>query len=226
MPEYHKTRLENNNSSLQLKLKYGLYLTAITGLFSLIIYLRAPQIISFVFSSFNVDQINLSSTLLRIMVPIIVINATLGILHSYFHSHNQFSYPSIGQLVHSLMILILLFWGPLDVIWLAKIFLIAMITCWVFTAYPIIKSSQFIYASNVKLSGPSSLKLGFLRDGCFILMISCVEQLMQLWIKSCFASFGDGTLSEVGYVLKIISFPIYLIGYSVSTTFFLVLSRK
>jgi putative peptidoglycan lipid II flippase len=214
LPDYHRKRLQNEKLSYQFKMKFGAYLITLTTLIALFVYLFAEKIINLVFPSFSLSKLLLTTDLLRLMVPIIVLNATLGVFHSHFHSRNQFLYPAIGQFINSALIIILMFNGELSVHWLAEIYLLSMGACWVFTALPLLRHTlPFKSAFQVP-----SIKI--VENGAFILLIACIEQLLQLWFRSCFATFGDGILSEFGYAWKLIYFPIYLVGFSVSTAFF------
>ncbi|MBW8309156.1 MAG: hypothetical protein K0M45_05910 [Candidatus Paracaedibacteraceae bacterium] len=214
LPDYHRTRLQDENLSYQLKIHFGSYLVGVTTLIAFILYFFAGNIIHVIFPSFSKDKMSLTADLLKLMMPVIILNATLGIFHSHFHSRNKFLYPAIGQLINSALIIILMFCGQLNVYWLAKIYLISMGACWMFTALPLFKNT-LSWKGTTKIS---SVKI--VKNGIFILLISCIEQLLHLWFRSYFSSFGEGVLSEFSYAWKLIYFPVYLVGFSVSTAFF------
>ncbi|MBX3457559.1 MAG: hypothetical protein KF820_04270 [Candidatus Paracaedibacteraceae bacterium] len=211
MADYHKSRLSSENKANQLKIIFARYLIVIVSIFAALLYLFSNQLFSLLYPQLGRSELLLTVQLFHIMLPVMVLNSTLGVFQSYYHSKDRYLYPALGQLLNSLLIFILLFVTNLTVEWLAYTYLIGMISCWIFTLIPIIPNLKSQGSSDGNRSGTLVL------FGRYIIAIAVIEQIVQLWYRTCYAQLWDGALSEFGYASKLIFFPIYLIGFSIST---------
>ncbi len=211
MADYHGSRLKDEAKATQLKLKFSGYLFLIVLLIAILLYFFSAPLFKVLYPYLGDVERETAIHLFHIMLPVMVLNSTLGVFQSYYHSKDRYLYPALGQLLNSLLIFVLLFVTQLTVEWLAYTYLIGMFSCWLFTLFPILPS--------LKASGSSSKAntVKLVLFGRYIVAVSIIDQIIQLWYRTLYAKFGDGALSEFGYASKLIFFPIYLVGFSIST---------
>ncbi|QCI17151.1 murein biosynthesis integral membrane protein MurJ [Buchnera aphidicola (Aphis helianthi)] len=219
------------------KIKYTKdFIASLSGL--IIIFLSIIILLGIIFSSYiiefsapgftqSIQKFQISSTLLKIMFPYILLVSLSSLYSSILNSWNYFSIPALAPSILNITIIILSiffnsFFQP-SILVLAWSVIIGGIIQLIYQLPSLIKINMFIMP-NFNFNNIGLLKVLKKIGPC---LIGASANQISLIFNTIFASLlNSGSISWMYYADRLIEFPIGMLGVSLSTILFPSLSKS
>lgn len=216
MPGYQDERRKGAVSASRLFHNMAFFIACITFTGAGICYLLAPSIIALFMPGFDASQITLSADLMRVMLPIIVINGLSNLIQALCHSHQSFLLPISSHLVHNIVLLLMLLIIPA-----ASVHVLAT-----YYLYSAIIAALMLLPSYARLMPERHLDLRernylhMFAAGSPLLLLAFLDQLAQLLPRSFASLLAEGDIAALNYAFRLVALPVAVVALTTASFLF------
>jgi len=188
----------------------------------LFLYFTADYVVRLIAGNASIELINLSITLLRLMLPSLLFILLISIFSSLLNVYYYFILPVIGPIINSLIVIISLYyfvpiWGinglaigtSLGYLGAALVML------------PVLSKEKYNLSLDFNWHDPYLQKLGILFLP--VMLGSVITFLNEFLEKYLVAGFGDDKIAALGYARQIYQLPIAIFFGSLAVPLFIII---
>ena len=195
------------------------------GLFSVLCYFFAPQIMSFIISNGSEELVTLATEHFKIMSPVILFGGIIGIYYGLLVCYKQFTLPNMSPIVLSLVIIVAVLLCGKDPN--------GLVLAWATTVggllqlviqYPKLRQIGFRLKPNFEFVNNPNFKL--ICELLFPAVLSSTIGQINIYIDMFFASsLREGAWTAVVYANRIFQFPVGILVTAFLVPLFPMFSR-
>jgi putative peptidoglycan lipid II flippase len=179
-------------------------------------YIFAPYIVAIAMPGFDQNQILLTQDLLRIMIPLILIQGLVSLGHTLCNAHRHFIYPLTSQILNSLIVLCLLMLLPIDSVYRLAWYYITGAS--ISAIIPLTAYKKLVPYRRVSHSDHSYFYA--IHSTWPLLIIALVDQASQLLPRSVASLLESGDITALNYGFRLITLPVSMIAMAISSVLF------
>ncbi len=218
----------NTKPPVEVNKLYSTFFTGtfiLFGLFSVLCYFFAPQIMSFIISNGSEELITLATEHFKIMSPVILFGGIIGIYYGLLVCYKQFTLPNMSPVVLSLVIIIaVLLCGDdpngLVLAWATTVGGLLQLVI----QYPKLRQIGFRVKPNFEFANNPNFKL--ICELLFPAVLSSTIGQINIYIDMFFASsLREGAWTAVVYANRIFQFPVGILVTAFLVPLFPLFSR-
>lgn len=187
------------------------------AIFSILIFIYSEPILNFIIHGENVQLVELASTHLKIMTPVILIGGIIGIYYGLLITYRCFLLPNISPVLMSLSIIIIIAFSKGDKfgISLAVATSIGALLQF-FAQFPAVRKLGYKIKPNLDIK--NNVELRNLIELVLPAALSSTIGQIYVYVDMFFASqLREGAWTAIGYANRVFQFPVGIL-----TTAFLV----
>jgi putative peptidoglycan lipid II flippase len=202
---------EDKMPSEKVKKLFNTFLTATFLVFlflSIIIFIFSHDILNFIIHSNNTELVDLASTHLRIMTPVILIGGIIGIYYGLLITYRYFLLPNISPVLMSLSIIIIIALTKGDKFGISLAIATSIGALFQFLLQlPAVRKLGYKIKPNFEFKNNPELKN--LVELVFPAALSSTIGQIYVYVDMFFASqLREGAWTAIGYANRVFQFPV------------------
>lgn len=202
---------EDKEPSEKVKKLFNTFLTGtfiVFALLSILVFVFAQQIMSFIIHGTNNELIALSTTHLRIMSPVILIGGIIGIYYGLLITYRCFLLPNISPVLMSLSIISIIAFTKGDKLGISLAIATAIGAILQFLVQlPAVKKLGYKIKPNFDFK--NNVELKNLIELVFPAALSSTIGQIYVYVDMFFASqLREGAWTAIGYANRVFQFPV------------------
>ena len=208
---------------------YSTFMTATTGFFlilSVLIFVFAKPIMNIIISGGSPEMINLASSHLQIMTPLLVIGGIVGIYYGVLVIYKQFMLPNLSPIIMSIAIIAgIVIAAPDDqkgyaLAWSTTIGAIMQLV----VQYPNIRKLGYRWKPDFNFINNQNFK--DVMELLFPAVLSSTVGQIHIYVDMFFtSSISDGAWTAIGYANRVFQFPVGILVTAFLVPLFPIFSR-
>lgn len=194
-------------------------------IFSIVIFIFSEQILGFIIHSSNAELVNIASSHLRIMTPVILIGGIIGIYYGLLITYRYFLLPNISPVLMSLSIIIIIAFTKGDKFGIS---LAVATTIGAFLQFllqlPAVRKLGYRIKPNFDFK--NNIELKNLVELVFPAALSSTIGQIYVYVDMFFASqLKEGAWTAIGYANRVFQFPVGILVTAFLVPLFPIFSR-
>lgn len=215
---YYKTLLNKGNNYEATAIFNSAFLVLSTILLActLLIAFGSPYYVPYLSPGFNIEQVELTSRVVRIMSPLMFLFGLSSLYHSVCNAHHSFVGPLLAQIANNVLVI-----GIIAIISLSTVVSLS----YIFTAGAVVSFMIIYVFSRQFLQRQFHLatreSLSHLLNASYPLIgLILADQVAAIIQKSIASELSSGSISSLNYSAKLIGFPVGIFAVAISSVLF------
>lgn len=222
MPRYQARLAESPAKAAWLFQNTFFYLFLITAAIALTLMSFATPVVRLIVPGFNADKLDLTASLLRWLVPVIVFIGPGVLLQSVSHATNRFLAPALVPLLNNVIIItsLIVLVPRIGVAGLAIGYVAGAMLWWSLAAL----LRHEIFAAPFKRLCREEM-LGLLMITLPLIWLLAADQLSAIIQKTLVSDLETGSIATLNYAARLSGLPLGVFAAAIATVYFPLLAR-
>lgn len=222
MPRYQSLLIRNNQElAAALSKRTIMQLSVLLMIITFVMTLFSDTIVALSVPGFSIEKQILTSKLIKMMAPAIVLIGSANILQCILHAHQRFFMPALVPFLNNIFLIIILIavvpkYGIAG--FAIAVFLGASL--WWFCLFPL--SVRYLSGSSQATNEKNELRMVIYNLIPLVILIAS-DQLCAIVQKGLVSDLGSGFIAALNYSAKISGLPIGILSMAIATVFFPIL---